>query len=337
MARERARVMTDQDLPTTIEALTPIWEHVFARAHVGSEDDFFELGGNASLAAQLFAEISQKLGTNLSPAVICAAPTISALARRLTRPAVPLPLIPLRSGIGMPPVFMTHGIGSSVIDLVPLTRRMQVGQPIYGMEARGNDGREEPLDRIQEMAQFFLESVRRVQPEGPYFLIGFSFGGVVALEMARLLMGKGEKIALLVMLDSYPDRHRLPIGQHAHLVVRLAKNRLTTWTHTPAQSGGHAAVAHQGTAVASAMRRVKDAQYRALRNYRPRPYEGNVKFIRAGVPTHFPADPIPVWSHFVRTLEVETVPGRHLEMLTIQCETLAVILNRYIRAAGAGK
>ncbi len=64
---------------------------------------------------------------------------------------------------------MMHAIGSSVIDLVPLARQMQVRQPIYGMEAGGTDGREEPLDRIEEMGQFFPESVRKAQPGGPYF------------------------------------------------------------------------------------------------------------------------------------------------------------------------
>ncbi len=328
--------MSDHDFDTATKALKSIWEHVFSRPHVGGEDDFFELGGTASVAVQLFAEISEKLGANLHPATICMSPTISALAARLRQPQLSLPAVPLRLGTEAPPIFMTHGIGSSVIDLVPLTRRMQVRQPIYGMEARGNDGKEEPLARIEDIAQFFLKSVREVQAQGPYFLIGYSFGGLVTLEMARLLAAARQEIALLLMLDSYPDRHHLTRVQHARLIVQLAKNRIATWMPMSGRSNARSASVWPGSPLGKAFSRVKEAQYHALRNYRPRFYEGQVRFVRTAIPTDFPRDPIPIWSHLVRTFDVETLPGRHLEMLTTYCEPLSVIIDRHLREAAAG-
>ena len=81
---------------------------------------------------------------------------------------------------------------------------------------------------------------------------------------------------------------------------------------------------------------MKEAQYHALRNYRPRFYEGQVRFVRTAIPTDFPRDPIPIWSHLVRTFDVETLPGRHLEMLTTYCEPLSLIIDRHLREAAAG-
>jgi thioesterase domain-containing protein len=339
--------MADRLPSAKIEVLISSWQRVLQHVPIVTDDDFFDLGGNASLAAKLFAEIAQEFGQNLHPATICRAPTIAALATLLATPQAHAPLVLLKPGAEGPPVFMTHGIGSSVIDLVPLARRMQLSQPIYGMEARGNDSREEPLDCVEDMAQFFLDPIRQLQPRGPYFLIGYSLGGLVTLEMAQRLSAAGDKVALLAMLDSYPDRHQLSFGQHARLALRLAKQRVTSRM----RGSGHlhrSGVGKDGGANASdqpqfdestarALQRMKDSQYRALRSYRPRFYDGRVKFVRAAISSYFPEDPVAVWAHLVRDLEVETVPGDHVEMLTTQVETLALVVRHYIEEAPGGK
>jgi thioesterase domain-containing protein len=84
---------------------------------------------------------------------------------------------------------------------------------------------------------------------------------------------------------------------------------------------------------APAFEQVRDAAYQALRRYRPTFYTGAVKFIRAAEVTEFPADPKRVWSHLIQTLEVETVPGDHLGMLTKNYEKLAHVLDGYLEAA----
>jgi thioesterase domain-containing protein len=211
------------------------------------------------------------------------------------------------------------------------------------MQARGIDGLEEPHDRIEDMAEYHLGSIRQVQPHGPYFLIGYSLGGLVMLEIARRLSGDGEKIALLVMLDSYPHRSHLPFGQHARLALRLAKRRVLSFIRTGVPSnrsqGGERSERCDGQQLASvelaarARQRVSEYEDRAWLNYRPQFYDGKIKFVRAAIPSFVPDDPVAVWAHLTREFEFETVPGSHHEMLTTYVDSLASILSRYVDEA----
>ena len=161
--------MVDQSPSDIVEALTSIWQSVLSCKSVRPDSDFFDSGGNAFLAFKLFLEIEEAFHRTLPAATICAAPTVKALASLLEAPFTPAELLLLKPGTGGPPVFMCPGIGGSVIDLVPLARRMQSLQPIYGMEPPGHYGDENLLDRIEDTAQFFLTAIRQVQPSGPYF------------------------------------------------------------------------------------------------------------------------------------------------------------------------
>src|ERR1700686_1233539 len=100
-----------------IDALTTIWQRVLQRPSAGMEDRFFDLGGDRSSANQLFADITKEFGRALPPETIYQAPTIASLAALLEKPAAPLPpLALLKIGSGAPPVFMTHGMGGSILE-----------------------------------------------------------------------------------------------------------------------------------------------------------------------------------------------------------------------------
>jgi thioesterase domain-containing protein len=337
--------------PSMIEVLTPIWERVLRRSPISVEDNFFDLGGDSSSAQELFIEIARICGRELPAVTICYAPTVSALAAILERPATkPLsPLVLLKSGVAGPadfersPVFITHGIGASVLDLVKLAREIQTQQPIYGMQNRGVDGIEEPFDRIEDVARSFLDAVKQVQPHGPYFLIGYSLGGLITLEMAKRLSDKGEKIALLAMLDSYPEIHQLSAGQRARLTLRLTRMRASAVFHSalrrhPSQtlySGSGIPSLRSDSSPIRAMEKVRENSYAAWRHYRPAFYSGKIRFVRAQVSSYFPGNPAAVWANLTDEFEVETIPGDHLEMLTTHSGNLATVLSRYLREVSA--
>ncbi|MFZ0806165.1 MAG: thioesterase domain-containing protein [Candidatus Sulfotelmatobacter sp.] len=328
--------MVDQSPSDIVETLTSIWRRVLSCKSVRPDSDFFDLGGNAFLAFKLFLEIEGELHRTLPAATICAAPTVAALASLIEAPFPPAPLLLLKPGTGSPPVFMCPGIGGSVIDLVPLARRLQSNQPIYGMEPPGRYGNENLLDRIEGMAEFFLPAIQHLQPSGPYFLIGYSLGGLVTLEIAQRLRMADENVALLAMIDSYPDRRKLFFTQRASLGLRLAWLRIANPMRKKPPNpleGSNPALAEQKYSIT--MERLKEAQYRALRNYCPSRYEGKVNFIRAAIPTYFPSDPAPVWRRLVKELEIETVPGDHLEMIRTHIDDLAPVLTRWVRKAMA--
>jgi acetoacetyl-CoA synthetase len=335
---------------TTVEMLTSIWQRVLQRPSVGVEDNFFDLGGDSSLALQLFNEIALACGRELQPVTIYVAPTVSALAAVLEQPAdlqFP-PLVLLKDGPAHPPVFITHGLGGSVIDFFQVLKHIQTSHPIQGMQSKGIDGTEEPYDRIEDMAQFHLDAIRQVQPHGPYLLAGYSLGGLVTFEMARQLTAAGEKVALLAMLDSYPDIRYLSFTQRARLMTRLTTRRASTAMRLPVgealsllvrpsrRRSSAPRVSYQlpvDVSLSPAMQRIRECAYLALTRYKPQFYPGNIKFIRAEIATDFPADPAAIWAHLAERFEVETVPGDHLEIMSTHYEKLASVLSRYVEEA----
>jgi acetoacetyl-CoA synthetase len=309
---------------TTIDTLIPIWQRVLRISRVGVDDNFFELGGDSSLSLELFSEIARAFGRELPPVIIYHAPTISALAALLEQPAVPrVPaLVQMKAGSDASPIFITHGLGGSVMDFYQVVKRIQTGHPIYGLQARGIDGVEKPRDRIEDMARDSLDAMKKMQPRGPYALVGFSLGGLVTLEMAQQLVAAGETVALLVMLDSYPHAQYLPSGQRARLSARLAWRRLSSKLRS-------VGTVSRSTDVppSPALQRFRDSAYLALERYQPRFYPGKINFIRAAIPTDFPADPVAVWAHLAREFEIETVPGDHLGIVTTHFESLAAAIS----------
>jgi acetoacetyl-CoA synthetase len=310
-----------------IDVLTPMWQKLLQLPAIRVDDNFFDLGGDSSLAVELFNEIAKVCGRELSPVTIYTAPTIAALAALLEQSAPPrVPaLVKLRAGTEGPPVFIAHGLGGSVMEFAQLVRYIRSPHPIYGMQARGTDGVEEPFDRIEDMAEYNLDAIRQVQPHGPYFLIGYSLGGLVTLEMAQRLSESGEKVALLALLESYPYSRYLPLAQHLRLFTRLTKSRFSR--------NGAGKVQKQpevGIWYTPAMKRVRKSAELALKRYRPRFYPGKINFVGAQISSTFPDDPTAVWSRLADEFEFDTVPGDHLGIITTHCENLGSVLSRYL-------
>lgn len=321
-----------------IDLLTPIWQRALGRTKIGPDENFFELGGDPSAAVQIFQEVARAGGTKLPAFVICQVPTISSLAALLadTRPLEFPPLVQLKPGASGLPVFVTHGVGGHLLEFCYLVREMKTPRPIYGLQTRGMDDVGEPFERIEDMAKYFLETIRSTQPHGPYTLIGYSLGGLVTLEMARRLKESGEQIAMLALLDSYPGREALALGQQVRLVGQLVVNRLLRKPPGQADAGGgtaDAAAAELDEYIFSfpAMRRVLAGSSRSLSRYRPTPYPGRVRFVQASIPSKFPVDPIPVWGPFLPDMTVESVPGDHHGILKGHAQELASVLNRYLK------
>ncbi len=330
---------------SAVEFLLPIWQRVLQCSSIRTSDNFFDLGGSPASAEQLFSEVAKACGRHLPSVLIYSAPTIEALAEVLEKPEAPRvpPVLLLKAGTVHPPVFIAHGLGDTVFDLFRLVRTIESPHPIYGMQSRGIDGIDEPFISVEQMAQFHLEAIKKLQPHGPYFLIGYSLGGLVALEIAQRLSVAGEKIALLALVDSYPYRNRLGLIQNALLSFRLAKRRILS---PGAPVLGKARVGHleniDGNALISGKiqesmsnvtQRMRDSAYLALKRYRPQYYGGRINFVRPAITTDFPDDPAAVWSHLAAQFEVETIPGDHWSMLTTEFEKLGSVLSGYLREA----
>jgi amino acid adenylation domain-containing protein len=181
--------------------LAQTWREVLNKHSIGIRDNFFELGGHSILAARMMARIHQQFGHRLFQDA-----TIEHLARilrRQTKPASRLSsLVTIQPGLSRSPFFTVHPSGGNVLCYAELARHFGPDQPVYGLQAQALNNARGFHSNIEEMAAHYLTAVRTVQPAGPYFLGGWSFGGLVAFEMARQLRAQDQEVALLALLDT---------------------------------------------------------------------------------------------------------------------------------------
>jgi len=346
-----------KSVSTMVDVLTPIWERVLRRPAIQQDDNFFDLGGDSLLAVELFAEIERVCGREMAPVTIYCAPTISALAAVLDEPTAPRfpPLLQLKAGSDEPPIFLAHGLAGTAMDFYQLVKYVQTQRPIYGMQAKGTDGVEEPFESVEDLAQYHLAAIKEIQPHGPYFLVGYSLGGLVTLEMAQRLVAQGEKVALLAMLETYPHPRFLSLRQRVRLAIRLARHRATTVSRLPIRdalsyiirpserrlyitrdsSGNGPGPVPAGAANTPTMQRARESAYRSLTKYRPRFYNGTIKFVKAETLTDFPDNPAAIWSGLADRFHAESVPGDHLGILGTHYERLASVVSRYLQEASS--
>ncbi|PYU98246.1 MAG: non-ribosomal peptide synthetase, partial [Acidobacteria bacterium] len=187
--------------------LIRLWRRLFQREDIDCQDNFFALGGHSLLATRLATEIDKLLGCKLPIAALFQSPTVESLTRRLTRENWAPPwssLVPLQPLGSQPPLFFVHGVGGDVYGFLELAKLLPSGQPSYGIQAVGLDGKSARHVTVEDMAAHYVKEILSFQRDGPFYLAGYSMGGLIAFEMARQLHRLGQRVALLALLDSAP-------------------------------------------------------------------------------------------------------------------------------------
>jgi thioesterase domain-containing protein/acyl carrier protein len=300
--------------------LVRIWEEVIGVSPVGIEDDFFLLGGHSLIAVRLMARIEKEFGRKLPLSILIHTGTVKHFAEALTDTAVAgsSPLVAINPGGAKPPFFCIHPSGGGVLCYVDLSRQVGRDRPFYGLQDPVLDGRQRPYDSIAAMAADYLAALRAAQPEGPYLLGGYSFGGIVAFEMAQQLREAGQEIAALVMLDSMPPtsgkrtielERRLGIDDSLILFLdarEQARQAGKEFTLSPAELGNLSPAerfsyvlgevkrarllpAEIGVAEVHSYLHMHRARRDAVRDYEWRPYPGRITLFRTKEP---PSEPL---------------------------------------------
>jgi amino acid adenylation domain-containing protein len=195
---------------TDIEKLVAdIWIELLGIEKVGIHDNFFELGGHSLIAVQVMARIEKETGKRLPLAILFENSTVEKLSLMLEMDGKSITwdsLVPIKPNGTKVPIYIVHGAGLNVLLFNTLAKHMDEDQPVYGMQAKGLNGVDEPLSRIEDIAAHYISAIRAQNPDGPYALAGFSFGGIIAYEMTRQLEALNKEVRMLAMFDTYAYR-----------------------------------------------------------------------------------------------------------------------------------
>ncbi|KAG0222517.1 hypothetical protein BGW42_006481 [Actinomortierella wolfii] len=190
-------------------ALAEIWSELLKIDRVGRHDDFFMLGGHSLLAMRMIGAVRARLGVDLKLHSLFLTPTIAELVRTALHADASDKylsefdvLLPLKTQGSRPPLFCVHPAFGMSWSYRGLVQHLHPEQPLYGLQARGLDGKTPLANSIEEMTMDYIDQILKIQPHGPYNLLGWSFGGSIAHNMALKLEKRGEKVQMLVIMDS---------------------------------------------------------------------------------------------------------------------------------------
>lgn len=346
--------------------LARVWSELLGIRQIGVNDDFFQLGGHSLHAVRLFVAVKKHYGISLPLSTLFEKPSIRPLAalldaqspqkqsaagaqeREASAPEVStrreysslVPIQPIGTG---PAFFCAAGMGGNPLNLRALALNMGIDQPFYALQPQGLDGMSKLHQTVPQMAAHYIMEIRRKQPTGPYYLGGYSGGGVVAFEMAKQLVATGERIGGLVFLDSVApgivmpttldklDNYFTGLRQkglgHAFNVARGAANRRMEMVATLARKPLRRLFPYHYR-----LENIADTWNEAFAAYQPTPYAGEAMLFRAstGLVAGVDIGHFNGWEGLILgNIEVNESPGDHTSM----CEQPHVrVLARRLRS-----
>jgi thioesterase domain-containing protein/acyl carrier protein len=187
------------------ESLAGIWKSVLAVNDLGMLDNFFDLGGQSLLAVQMLAEVEKKFRKKVSINNVFKYPTIELLAEFLYSGKAKdryKSLVPIKATGNKTPLYIIHGDGYNMSNFVSLANYLDEQQPLFSLQPVGLDGKDEPFDSLEDMAAHYVSEILQHNPDGPYAIVGYSFGGYVAIEIKRQLENMGKEVKTLGIFDT---------------------------------------------------------------------------------------------------------------------------------------
>jgi len=342
--------------------LVQIYERVLNVRPVEVTDNFFDLGGHSLLAVRLFSEIEKATGRKLPLGTIFRAQTVEQLAAKIREGAsipVSSSLVAISPEGSRRPFFCVHSLGGNALEYRDLAKFLPPDQPLFGLQPQGLDGQLAPHYTVEEMAAHYIREIREVQPEGPYCIGGWSFGGVIAFEMGKQLLAAGHEIELLALFDTHnlgqthaseaPSSGKVRQAVnffysrsmfHVEALWKTEARHRRAYLSRKVRIGLHwaaenfrKAYTHIRHPIPEAIRRVEAASTLAAARYVATPYPGMVTLFRAADPgaSVLREDPFLGWAEFVLGgIEVIEVPGNHFSLIQgdVNARALAAKLSR---------
>lgn len=208
--------------------LAELWAATLDVDEVGVDDDFFSLGGDSILGAELLARVAERTGRVVPLTTLMWAPTLGAFASVLEQGGWDEDslIVPVQATGSRAPLFVAHGLGDEVLNVAVLKRSLGDEQPTYALRARID---RLDFDSVEEMAASYFEEIRAVQPSGPYRFAGICSGVAIVFELARCALTRGEEVALAAVIDPLPVFGRRGPRRYAERAVHHGRNRMLLW------------------------------------------------------------------------------------------------------------
>jgi amino acid adenylation domain-containing protein len=296
--------------------LMQIWEQVLQITPIGIRDNFFDLGGHSLLAVSLMARIQHQFDKQLSLATLFQGATIEQLAQsiRSTTPIDPFSatLMPLQQGDNTHrPLFFVHPGGGTVLSYLELARHLNPAQPVYGLESLDLDRSQRLHTNVEEMAAYYIQVMKTLQADGPYQIGGWSFGGLVAFEIAQQLRSQGDEVATVVLLDTSPftEFEELNEADDVDFIAELLARKNGAILGLPPELD---------LVQAQRLLQVFRGHILAANDYQPQSYSGTVDLFLAeeGIASDS-LESIAAWQKLApQGVNVHWIPGDHHTMVT---------------------
>jgi thioesterase domain-containing protein/acyl carrier protein len=257
--------------------LVAVWEKVMERRPIGVTDDFFDMGGQSLLALRILAEIEKIVGVPIPLAAFAQARTIQKMAHYLGEQGLWSHLVPIQPKGKKYPFFCVPPSVSTAMIFNDLAKHLGEDQPFYGLDFSGMNGESQPQNNVNVMAEQNLAEIRTLQPNGPYFLGGMCFGGMVAYEMAQQLVAQNQPVAFLGILDSsFAPRQSRDISSYIFTVMKIINDKIfqNRLSLGPRYLGQRIRKHHTDTTIEQQLLRVSEAHIYARMQYTSSPYPG---------------------------------------------------------------
>lgn len=340
------------------------WNELLGTTQIRVDDDFFDLGGHSLVAAQLFAKIKKTYRVDLNLALLFEVRTIEKLAKVIGQeleqkagqiaaaPKPWSPLVPIQSQGELPPLYFVSGAGGHALIFQTLSTYLGLDQPVYALQPRGLDGRVPFMTRMEDIAAYYIQEIKKTQPTGPYHLAGYSFGGIVTFEMVRQLRINGDEVGLLVLLDTAlryweGGEGSLSVDQRLKLYGTRLKNFLGgsdrlayLWEaiHGRAHLAMLRAFRAAGRTLPKAIGSIEDANWFAAANYTAQFYPGRMVLIRCSEASEAERDErLLGWRGLAAHIDVRETPGDHTTLVKepnviYLAETLRLCMQEWVAA-----
>ena len=344
ISEEKEQKTVETSMNETEAILLRFFQEVLVLDSLKVTDNFFEVGGHSMLALTLVAKINEEFKIQLPLSCFIKTPTIRGIAQTLMSPVkstthelnfppVLRSLIPLRKTGERTPLLLFHGVGGNVLNYVPLVSSIPEDHPVFAFQSLGLDGISPILNDVAEMAKQYVYELLLVKPRGPYILVGGSMGGLVALEVAQILLARGEVIEKLIMLDTFgPNLHLENYEKHlgssfTRRIYNALKYRKKLFI-TYIQCAFHRSMGGV-IPLPLLINKIERENYKAIWKYKPNVYTGNLHLIRSNSTHGWYSDPVMGWKGIIEG-EIKTfrIEGGHSDF--IEAPQLSRILRQLL-------